>query len=182
MSCLPHLVMRMRKAHDKIKNLEELKLICQQLKRDGKRVVLANGVFDIIHVGHIRYLEGARECGDVLIVAINSDNSARRLKGAGRPVVPEDERAEIVAALEVVDYVVLFDEDRPERIIEALQPDVQAKGRDYTVESVPERALVERLGGKVCIVGDEKTHASSDIIRRIYESRQNCSGEIERSG
>jgi rfaE bifunctional protein nucleotidyltransferase chain/domain len=138
-------------------------------RRAGRRIVLANGLFDLIHVGHVRYLAGARRQGDVLIVAVNSDASARRLKGPGRPLVPEAERAEIVAALRFVDCVVLFGEDSAERVIEALRPDVHAKGTDYTAETVPEREAVARCGGRVAIVGDPKDHASRDLIATVLE-------------
>ena len=136
-------------------------------KRDGRTLVLANGAFDILHVGHVRYLRAASELGDILVVAVNSDGSVRRLKGRGRPVVPHAERMELVDALEMVDYVVGFEEDDVSRVIEELRPDVHAKGTDYTPESVPEASLVEKLGGRVEIVGDPKSHSSSELIRRV---------------
>jgi D-glycero-beta-D-manno-heptose 1-phosphate adenylyltransferase len=129
--------------------------------------VLSNGAFDLIHVGHVRSLEHARSLGDLLVVAVNSDRSVRALKGEGRPIVPERERAEIVAALRCVDLVTIFDETTVEETIRLVRPDVHAKGRDYTAASVPERALVEQLGGTVVIVGDPKDHATSDLIRKI---------------
>ncbi len=136
-------------------------------RRRGARVVLANGAFDLLHVGHLRYLKGARAEGDLLVVAVNSDASVRRAKGAGRPMVPESERAELVAALACVDWVVLFGEDRPDRVIEKLRPDVQAKGTDYTADSVPEAELVRSYGGRVAIVGDPKDHSTTELVGRL---------------
>lgn len=134
--------------------------------RVGRRVVLTNGVFDLLHVGHLRYLEAARAHGDVLVVAINSDASTRAYKGPTRPIIPEDERAELVAALECVDYVVVFEERDVCAIIDTLRPDVHAKGTDYTVASVPERARVEAYGGQVVICGDPKDHSTTELIAR----------------
>jgi len=139
----------------------------ERLRREGKTLVFANGAFDLLHVGHLRYLEAARREGDFLLVAINSDDSVRRLKGAGRPVVPEAERAEIVAALRCVDAVVLFAETSPAALIAELRPAVHAKGTDYTRESVPERDVVEQGGGRVAIVGDPKDHATTDLLSRL---------------
>lgn len=133
--------------------------------REG--LVLANGIFDVLHVGHIRYLEGARATGRSLLVAINSDASARRLKGAGRPVIPLEERLELVAALACVDQVTWFEEDNVEPLLRMLLPAVHAKGTDYTEESVPERAVARELGIRTLIVGDPKNHASSEIVARI---------------
>jgi D-glycero-beta-D-manno-heptose 1-phosphate adenylyltransferase len=133
----------------------------------GARVVLSNGAFDLLHVGHVRSLEHAKSLGDFLVVAVNSDASVRALKGPDRPVLPEAERAELVAALSCVDLVTIFGERNVEEVIRRVRPDIHAKGRDYTVETVPERALVESLGGRVLVVGDPKDHASSDLIRRI---------------
>ena len=136
-------------------------------RASGARIVLANGCFDVLHVGHIRYLAGARELGDVLVVGINSDEQVAIQKGAGRPVLPANERAEIVAALESVTYVTIFDEPTVEQLLLALKPDVHAKGTDYTTESVPERDVVRSYGGQVAIVGDPKDHSTSEIIARI---------------
>jgi rfaE bifunctional protein nucleotidyltransferase chain/domain len=136
-------------------------------KRDGKTVVLANGCFDLLHVGHVRYLAGARAEGDVLFVGVNGDDSVRRLKGAGRPILPATERAELVAALDVVSYVVVFEEDTVKELIEALLPDVHCKGTDYTKQSVPERETVSRLGGRVAIVGDPKDHSTRDLLGTV---------------
>jgi rfaE bifunctional protein nucleotidyltransferase chain/domain len=136
-------------------------------KRRGRRVVFANGAFDLLHAGHVRYLQAAKAEGDWLAVGVNSDRSVRSAKGASRPVVPEAERCEIVAALGCVDAVVLFDEDSPADLISALRPDVHAKGTDYTAENVPERGAVSAYGGRTVIVGDPKDHATSDLIERI---------------
>ncbi len=139
----------------------------ERLGRDGRKLVFANGAFDLLHVGHVRYLEAARLEGDWLLVGVNSDASVRRLKGEGRPIVPEGERAEIVAALRCVDAVVLFDESSPADLIAEIRPAVHAKGTDYTVDSVPERAVVEQAGGRVAIVGDPKDHATTELVERL---------------
>lgn len=136
----------------------------------GKKVVLANGCFDILHVGHVRYLEGARKLGDALVVAINSDRSVRALKGPGRPVLNEQERVELVSALRCVDHVVVFDEPDVTRILETLRPDIHAKGTDYTEANVPERDHVRAYGGQVRITGDAKDHSTRDVIRKIIET------------
>jgi rfaE bifunctional protein nucleotidyltransferase chain/domain len=133
----------------------------------GRTVGFANGCFDLLHVGHLRYLRGAAAEADRLIVAINDDASVTRLKGAGRPAMPAAERAEIVAALEPVDYVVTFAGDTVERLLRLVKPDVHCKGTDYTIETVPERAVVQAYGGRTAIVGDPKRHASRDLIKQI---------------
>ncbi len=135
----------------------------------GRRVVLANGCFDILHVGHVRYLEAARQLGDVLVVAINDDESVRRLKGNGRPIMNIEERCLLVSALECVDYVVSFSEPDVGRVIEVLKPAVQAKGTDYTEDNVPEGDRVRAYGGEVRIAGDPKDHSTRDILSRILE-------------
>jgi len=135
-------------------------------RRAGDRITLANGCFDVLHVGHIRYLHAARELGGKLVVAVNDDASVRALKGEGRPVMPAEERAEILAALAVVDAVVVFSEKDVRAITREIRPDFHAKGTDYTVESVPERDEVEACGGRVVIVGDPKDHSASEIILR----------------
>lgn len=148
--------------------------LARALDRDPalrRGLVLANGLFDLIHVGHVRYLEGARACGERLLVAVNSDDSARRLKGPDRPYVPLAERMEIVAALDCVDWVIGFDEPNVETLLRALRPAVHAKGTDYTVESVPERAVARELGIETVVVGDSKDHATSDLARRVREGR-----------
>lgn len=154
-------------SREKIKGLEEIKCIVDKAKREGKKVVLANGCFDILHVGHVRYLEDAKRHGDVLIVAVNSDRSVKRLKGPERPFMPDYERAEIVAALGCVDYVFIFDEERLDRILLYLRPHFQAKGTDYTPDMVPEKKTVESYGGKVIICGDPKDHSTTELLGRI---------------
>ena len=146
---------------------EELTKRVAAAKAEGARIVFANGCFDILHVGHVRYLTGARELGDVLIVGINSDAQVALQKGPGRPVLPATERAEIVAALESVNYVTIFDEPTVEELLLALKPDVHAKGTDYTTDTVPERDVVRSYGGQVAIVGDPKDHSTSEIIARL---------------
>jgi rfaE bifunctional protein nucleotidyltransferase chain/domain len=136
----------------------------------GKTVVLANGAFDLLHVGHVRYLRAAAKLGDILVVAVNDDASVRRLKGSGRPVFPLGERMELVAALEEVDYVVAFGEDDVRKVIRSLKPDVHAKGTDYTAETVPERDEVRGYGGRVEICGDPKDHSTSSLLARLRES------------
>jgi rfaE bifunctional protein nucleotidyltransferase chain/domain len=146
---------------------EELIEAVEKCRRDGRQVVLANGCFDLLHVGHIRYLAAASELGDVLVVGVNSDEQARKLKGPGRPFVPEAERAEIIAALRFVDFVTIFPEPTVTELLLALKPSVHAKGTDYTAESVPERDVVLSFGGKVAIVGDPKDHSSTAILETI---------------
>ena len=132
----------------------------------GKTIVLANGCFDLLHVGHVRYLEAARKEGDVLVVAINTDESVRRNKGEGRPLVPQDERAEVLAALRCVDYVTAFGETTADDLIRALRPHVHAKGTEWRADNVPELATVKSIGARVAICGDAKTHSSSDLAKR----------------
>jgi rfaE bifunctional protein nucleotidyltransferase chain/domain len=137
------------------------------LRRDERRIAFANGHFDLLHVGHVRYLRAAAERADVLVVGVNGDGSVERLKGPGRPLVPAAERAELIAAIEAVDYVVIFEEDTPERILRALRPEVHCKGTDYgSPAQVPERAVVESYGGETVLVGDPKDHATRDLIAR----------------
>lgn len=140
------------------------------LRGDGKTIVLANGCFDLLHVGHVRYLAGAAAEGDVLVVGINDDASVRALKGADRPIMPDVERAELLAALYSVDYVVIFSGPSPAPLIEALRPDVHCKGTDYTAEAVPERAVVAAYGGRTVIVGDPKDHSTRELVARIGHS------------
>lgn len=137
----------------------------EEWRRSGARVTLANGCFDLLHVGHVRYLHAARELGGKLVVAVNSDDSVRGLKGAGRPLMPAEERSEILSALTDVDAVVIFSENDVRALIHEIRPDFHAKGTDYTVDSVPERDEVEACGGRVAIVGDPKDHSASEIIR-----------------
>jgi D-glycero-beta-D-manno-heptose 1-phosphate adenylyltransferase len=151
--------------NSKILSRNQLQLRADEWRRDGQRIILANGAFDLLHVGHVRYLNAAKALGGKLVVAINSDESVRALKGEGHPVVPEHERAEIVAALEAADAVVIFPELNVRAIVREIRPDIQAKGTDYTADSVPERDTVLECGGRVEIVGDPKVHSSSEIIR-----------------
>jgi rfaE bifunctional protein nucleotidyltransferase chain/domain len=144
----------------------------EQWRCSGEKIVLANGNFDLLHVGHVRYLNGAKALGGKLIVAINADESVRALKGEGRPVIPAAERAEIIAALADVDAVVIFTELDVRALIREIRPDIQAKGTDYTEESVPERDAVAEYGGRVAIVGDPKDHSSSEIIRARLAPRK----------
>lgn len=153
------------KAHDKILSRKQLRARVDEWRRAGERITLANGGFDLLHVGHVRYLRGAKALGGKLVVAVNSDESVRALKGEGRPIMPAEERAEIVAALADVDAVVIFPELDVRAIIREIQPDIQAKGTDYTADSVPERDAVAKYGGRVAIVGDSKNHSTSEIIR-----------------
>ena len=158
--------------YEKILSREGLHRRVAEWRRTGERVTLANGNFDLLHVGHVRYLRGAKELGGKLVVAVNSDASVRALKGEGRPVMPEQERAEIVAALADVDAVVIFPELDVRAIIRELRPDIQAKGTDYTADSVPERDAVAEYGGRVAIVGDRKDHSTSEIIRSRLSPRK----------
>jgi rfaE bifunctional protein nucleotidyltransferase chain/domain len=140
-------------------------------RRAGCTIAFANGVFDLLHVGHVRYLEGARAEGDRLVVAVNDDASVRGLKGDGRPILPEAARAELVAALRAVDYVVIFPERTVERLLRLLRPDVHCKGTDYTEDTVPERDVVREYGGRVAIVGDPKDHSTRELIARLGTAR-----------
>ncbi len=155
----------------KICTVEALAALRPEWKARGETLVLANGVFDVLHVGHARYLEAARALGDRLVVAVNTDRSTRAYKGAGRPVVPEAERAELIAALAAVDHVVLFDDDSAARVLETLTPDVHAKGTDYTPETIPERGIVAAYGGRSVVCGDPKAHSSSALIETIGRDR-----------
>ena len=152
-------------------NLDELTAKVEQRRRRGERLVLTNGCFDLLHVGHIRSLEAARAQGDYLIVCINSDASVRAAKGPDRPIFPELERAELLLALRAVDYVYIFSEPTVDRVLLALRPEVYAKGTDYTQDSVPERAVVKAYGGEVAVVGDPKDHSTKSLIERILSLR-----------
>jgi len=158
--------------HQKIVSRDELRERAAEWRRAGDRITLANGCFDLLHVGHVRYLHAARELGGKLIVAVNADDSVRGLKGEGRPVMPAEERAEILAALADVDAVVIFPEKNVRAIVREIHPDFHAKGTDYTAESVPERDEVEACGGRVVIVGDPKNHSATEIIRSRLGPRQ----------
>jgi rfaE bifunctional protein nucleotidyltransferase chain/domain len=157
----------MRNAASKIVKRERLSELLAGQQRQGRRVVFANGCFDTLHVGHVRYLEGARREGDILVVAVNTDSSVCELKGAGRPILAEAARADLVAALRAVDYVVLFSEPNVEALLESVRPDVHAKGTDYTAETVPERATAARLGIRVAIVGDAKDHSTRGFLETV---------------
>ena len=157
----------MRPARSKIGALEDVARLVGEARAAGRSVALANGCFDVLHVGHVRYLAGARAEADVLVVGINGDASVFRLKGPGRPVMPEADRALVVAALQSVDHVVVFQEDDVRRLLLALRPDVHCKGTDYTPESVPERDVVLSYGGRIAIVGDSKHHDTRRILDRI---------------
>ncbi len=159
-----------RPSTEKILSREEAVRRATRERVAGARVVFANGAFDLLHAGHVRYLEAARREGDWLVVAVNSDASVARAKGEGRPVVPAAERAEIVAALGCVDAVVVFEEDTPAALLADIRPDVHAKGTDYTSDSVPERDVVAGYGGRTVIVGDPKDHATTGLIERIRKT------------
>ena len=160
----------MRQAASKIIPRDELRERLKEHKRLGQSIVFANGCFDSLHVGHIRYLEGARREGDVLVVGVNADSSVCNLKGPGRPILGENARAQLVAALRVVDYVVIFAEPNVEALLEDLHPDVHAKGTDYTTETVPERAVAVRLGIRVAIVGDPKDHSTRELLESVRKA------------
>jgi rfaE bifunctional protein nucleotidyltransferase chain/domain len=160
----------MRRAESKIVNREDLRAKLAEHKKHAQRIVFANGCFDSLHVGHVRYLEGARREGDILVVGVNSDASVCNLKGPGRPILDENARAQLVAALRSVDYVVLFSEPSVESLLENLRPDVHAKGTDYTTETVPERATAQRLGIKIAIVGDPKDHSTRDLLESVRKA------------
>jgi D-glycero-beta-D-manno-heptose 1-phosphate adenylyltransferase len=159
-------------AESKILTRDQLRGRVEQWRRAGEHIILANGNFDLLHVGHVRYLRGAKALGGQLVVAINSDQSVRALKGEGRPIMPEQERAEIVSALADVDAVIVFPELDVRSIIREIRPDIHAKGTDYTADSVPERDVVADCGGRVAIVGDPKDHSTSEIIRSRLSSRK----------
>ncbi len=160
----------MRDKNIKILDREELIDEVSRRRSQGESIILSNGCFDLFHVGHIRYLAGAKALGGTLVVAINSDCQVKALKGDGRPFMPESERAEIVAALECVDLVTIFDEPTVTETILAIRPDIHTKGTDYTVDNVPEREVVRSIGGKVAIVGDPKDHSSTEMIERTRET------------
>jgi len=152
-----------------VSGLAELGSIIEEEKKKGRTIVFGNGCFDLLHVGHVRYLKGAKALGDLLIVAVNDDSSVTGLGKRKKVVTPASERAEIIAALEGVDYVILFSEPNVENLLRTLQPHVHAKGTDYTEESVPEGEIVRGYGGRVAIVGDSKDHSTRDLIRTIKE-------------
>ncbi len=161
----------MKPTIDKLCTIGEARERLEADRRQGQTIALANGLFDILHVGHLRYLEGARQEADRLLVAVNSDASARELKGPDRPVVPEAERAELIAGFACVDHVLIFSEDSVERLLRELRPDVHCKGTDYTADNVPEAAIARELGIRVAIVGDPKRHATRSIIEQLSGKR-----------
>jgi D-glycero-beta-D-manno-heptose 1-phosphate adenylyltransferase len=160
----------MQSAGQKIVERSRLPELARNLRAQKRKIVFANGCFDILHVGHVRYLEGARCEGDALIVGVNADSSVCRLKGPGRPILDEGARALLVAALRAVDFVVIFPEPNVEALLEELRPDVHAKGTDYSAESVPERATADRLGIRVAIVGDPKNHSTRELLRSVRQA------------
>src|ERR1700730_5966852 len=160
----------MRSSESKIVSRQKLNSLVAEHKKRGQRVVFANGCFDILHVGHVRYLEAARQYGDILIVAVNSDASARSLKGPRRPILDESARARLVAALRAVDYVVIFNEPTVAPLLRDLLPDVHAKGTDYSVDTVPERAIARDLGIQVAIVGDPKNHSTRALLSSLRKA------------
>ncbi|MCD9186875.1 MAG: adenylyltransferase/cytidyltransferase family protein [Pyrinomonadaceae bacterium] len=155
------------KSFAEIANREDLVEKVAELRRSGAKIALANGCFDLFHVGHIRYLAGAKELADILIVGINSDEQVKKLKGENRPFMPDKERAEIISSLRFVDCVTIFDEPTVTELLRAVKPDFHAKGTDYTVDSVPEREIVREYGGQTVIVGDPKDHSSTDLIQLV---------------
>ena len=154
---------------NKFIKFEDLERLGEELRSENKIVVLANGAFDMLHVGHIRYLEDAKKYGDILLVAVNSDDSVKMSKGDKRPIIPEKERVEMISALEFVDFVTIFNQKEVSEVIKKLKPDYHAKGTDYTQESVPEKEIVESYGGKVIITGDPKDHSTTDIVAKLRE-------------
>ena len=160
----------MRAANSKIIGIDELRAVVTDARQKGKRVVFANGCFDTLHVGHVRYLQGAKDEGELLVVGVNSDGSVCQLKGPGRPILDEQARAHLVASLRCVDFVILFPEANVERLLQELHPDVHAKGTDYTTETVPERATAQRLGIKVSIVGDPKDHSTRELLESVRKA------------
>jgi rfaE bifunctional protein nucleotidyltransferase chain/domain len=153
----------------KLTTLKPLLKEVKKLRKAGKTIALANGCFDLIHVGHIRFLQEAKKKGDVLIVALNADDSVRQIKGALRPIFDQDDRADIISAIEFVDYVIIFNEPTVAKLLHSIKPDIHCKGTDYTYETVPEREVVKEYGGTISIVGDAKDHSSKDIIKQIVE-------------
>lgn len=151
-------------------SLEAARRTVEGWRAQGLKVALANGVFDLLHVGHVRYLEAARKLADRLVVAVNSDASTRAYKGPGRPVIPQGERAELIGALRCADLVVIFDEPDVRVVIRTLKPDVHVKGTDYTPESIPERAEVEAYGGRVAVAGDPKDHSTTALLSKLEPS------------
>jgi len=157
----------------KLYSLAQLTKIIEGQKKKGKQVVLANGCFDLIHIGHIRYLKESKKKGDVLVVALNSDSSVRKLKGKGRPILNENERAEIISSFSFVDYITFFNEEKVDKVLLSLKPHVHAKGSDYTEETVPEKETVQDYGGKIAITGGPKVKSTSKLIEKIAAKIKN---------
>jgi len=157
---------------EKVKTRAALKTIAAKAKRAGKKIVFTNGCFDLLHVGHLHVLKEAKKLGDVLIVALNSDSSVKGIKGPDRPILPESERAELIAALEMVDYVTLFDEPDPLNVIQELKPDILAKGSDWAADQIIGREFVEGSGGKVAVINFLKGHSTTDIVEKIERMRK----------
>ena len=156
-------------SNNKIKTTNELKIIAEKLKNQNKKIATTNGVFDILHIGHIRYLQEAKKLGDVLIVAVNSDSSVRKIKGPRRPLNSENDRAEALAALECVDYVVIFAEENPIKILGIIKPDVHVKGGDYKIEKIIEKETVEKNNGRVVLIPEVKGYSTTSFIHRIMK-------------
>jgi len=163
----PHIQGKLSPASSLVVELADLIEIVESHRKNGKRIVFANGCFDVLHVGHVRYLAGAKTLGDFLVVGVNSDRQVTNLKGPGRPILNQLDRAELVASLEVVDLVTIFDEPDVAALLLAIRPDIHAKGTDYTVDTVPERDVVRSYGGQIAIVGDPKDHSTSEMIARL---------------
>lgn len=157
---------------DKLKSFEELKNVVKDLKSKNKAIVWTNGCFDILHTGHIRYLQKAKEQGDILIIGLNSDSSVKNLKGNNRPIIPENERAEILSALQCVDYIIIFSEQHPTKYLEAIKPDVYVKGGDYNINTIvqEERKIIESYQGKIAIINVSTENSTTNIINKIKES------------
>jgi len=157
----------------KLYSLSQLKKIIQEHKKRGQKVVLANGCFDLIHLGHIRYLKESKKKGDILVVALNSDSSVRVLKGKGRPILNQKERAEIISSFSFIDYITFFKENNVEKVLLALKPDIHAKGSDYSEETVPEKETVKGYGGSITITGGPKIRSTSQLIKEIASKAKN---------
>jgi len=162
---------------EKVQSRDQIKAAAARAKKEGKKIVFTNGCFDLLHIGHLRVLGEAKKLGDVLIVGLNSDRSVREIKGAGRPIVPGNERAELIAALEMVNYVTLFDESDPINLLRDLKPDVLVKGGDWGEAGVVGRELVEGWGGKVAVIPYLAEHSTSDIIKKVERTREKSHGE-----
>jgi rfaE bifunctional protein nucleotidyltransferase chain/domain len=162
---------------EKVKSRDQIKATAGRAKKEGQKIVFTNGCFDLLHVGHLRVLDAAKKLGDVLVVALNSDRSVREIKGRDRPIVPENERAELIAALEMVDYVTLFDEPDPINLLREIKPDVLVKGGDWGEDKVVGRELVEGWGGKVAVIPYLADHSTTDIVKKIERTRKTSHGE-----